>query len=182
MKGEIFPAGRGGPGVHGRQTIDQPNHTNPVLVAIDDDPDALARIEQELLKRYGADYRVVCESSPETGLKALRQLKAAGDEVAVALTDQWMPGMNGTEFLSRAHQLFPTARRALLVAPEDTTIREPLLQATALGQVDFYVSKPWRSPDESFHRLITEFLDECSSCKTRPRDAHRPFRLRPCSC
>ncbi len=131
-----------------------------MLVAIDDDPDVLARIEQELLKRYGEDYRVVCESSVEAGMEALRRLKAAGDEVAVALADQWMPGMNGTEFLSRAHQLFPTARRALLVAPEDTTIREPLLQATALGQVDFYVSKPWRSPDESFHRLITEFLDE----------------------
>ena len=131
-----------------------------MLVAIDDDPDALAHIERELLKRYGEDYSVVCETSTEVGLETLRQLKAAGEEVAVVLADQWMPGMNGTGFLSRAHQLFPTARRALLVAPEDTTIREPLLQATALGQVDYYVGKPWRSPDESFHRLVTEFLDE----------------------
>jgi thioredoxin reductase (NADPH) len=103
---------------------------------------------------------VVCEASTEAGLEALRRLEAAGDEVAVVLANQWMPGMNGTEFLSRAHQIFPTAERALLVAPKDTAIREPLLQATALGHVDYYVGKHWRSPDEPFHRVVTEFLDE----------------------
>jgi thioredoxin reductase (NADPH) len=140
--------------------MNEPNLTRPVLVAIDDDPGDLAHIEQELRKRYGEDYRVVCEASTEAGLEALRRLEAAGDEVAVVLANQWMPGMNGTEFLSRAHQIFPTAKRALLVAPKDTAIREPLLQATALGHVDYYVGKPWRSPDEPFHRVVTEFLDE----------------------
>jgi thioredoxin reductase (NADPH) len=140
--------------------MNERNSTKPVLIAIDDNPDDLALIERELRKRYDEDYRVVCEASTETGLKALQQLKAAGDEVAIVLADQWMPGMNGTELLSRAHQLFPTAKRALLVAQEDTTVREPLLQATALGQVDYYVSKPWHSPDEAFHRVVTEFLDE----------------------
>ena len=30
----------------------------------------------------------------------------------------------------------------------------------ALGHIDYYVLKPWASPDEFFHRTITEFLHE----------------------
>jgi thioredoxin reductase (NADPH) len=30
----------------------------------------------------------------------------------------------------------------------------------ALGDIDYYVLKPWNSPDELFHRTVTEFLHE----------------------
>jgi thioredoxin reductase (NADPH) len=94
--------------------------------------------------------------------------KVAGEEVAVVLSDQWMPGMSGTEFLTRARRLYPTAKRALLVAREDGSVREPILRAMALGRIDYYVSKPSpRSPDEQFLRVIAEFLDEWTQ-------AHRP--------
>ena len=32
----------------------------------------------------------------------------------------------------------------------------------ALGQIDYYVLKPWRMPDELFHRTLGEFLHEWS--------------------
>ena len=139
----------------------------PVLVAVDDDRDALGKITHELNDRYGTYYRVVCEGSPEAGMRVLRRLKEAGEEVAVVLADQWMPGMTGTEFLARARQLYPDAKRALLFEWRNRTAREPILQAMALGQIDYYVSKPERSPDEEFHRDITQFLTEWA------RD-HRP--------
>ena len=134
--------------------------SKPVLVAVDDDRDDLEKISRELTKRYGEDYRIVCEASAERGLERLRELKAAGEDVALVLADQWLPGANGTEFLARSHHLFPTAKRVLLVSQGDSTVREPLLQSTALGRIDYYVNKPGRSPDEQFHRVIAEFLDE----------------------
>jgi thioredoxin reductase (NADPH) len=134
--------------------------SRPVLVAVDDDRDDLEEIARELIKRYGEDYRIVCEVSAERGLERLRELEAAGEEVALVLADQWMPGASGTEFLARTHHLFPTAKRALLISHGDSTVREPLLRATALGRIDYYVNKPRRSPDEHFHRVIAEFLDE----------------------
>ena len=104
---------------------------------------------------------MVCESSAEAALGALEGFAAAGQDVAVVLSDLWMPGMNGTEFLSQAHLLHPTAKRALLVERDDTTVREPILRAMALGRIDYYVTKPSPiSPDEQFHRVIAEFLDE----------------------
>ena len=132
----------------------------PVLLAVDDDPEDLRTISRELHKRYGADYRVACEASAEAALEKLQDLKAAGEEVAVVLAEWWMSGMTGTEFLSRAHRLHPGAKRALLFERGNRTTREPILQAMALGQIDYYVPKPEQTPDEEFHRAIAEFLDE----------------------
>jgi thioredoxin reductase (NADPH) len=139
----------------------------PVLLVVEDNPDDPEMIARELRKRYGEDYRIACEGSTEAGLWRLRECEAAGDEVALVLADQWMGRMTGSEFLARVRHLYPGAKRALLVSQGDSTIREPLLRATALGEIDYYVVKPWHSPDEAFHRLVTEFLHEWAS-------VHRP--------
>ena len=131
-----------------------------VLLAVDDDPNALGRIEHELRQRYGSYYRIACEDSPEAGMRTLRELRAAGEDVAVVLADQWMPGMTGVEFLTHTRQLYPGAKRALLFERGNRTTREPILQGMALGQIDYYVPKPERAPDEEFHRCLTQFLDE----------------------
>ncbi len=145
----------GAPGLAPKRT------PKPVLLVVDDDRDALANIGHQLRSRYGEDYRVLCESSAEAALGALEGFGAAGEDVAVVLSDLWMPGINGTDFLTIAHPLHPTAKRALLVERDDTTIREPILRAMALGRIDYYVTKPSPiSPDEQFHRVIAEFLDE----------------------
>jgi thioredoxin reductase (NADPH) len=138
-----------------------------VLLVVEDNPEDLELIAHELLKRYGEDYHVVWESSTEAGMKRLRECEAAGEDVALVLADQWVPQMTGAEFLARARDVYPDTKRVLLVSQGDSTIREPLLRSTALGEIDYYVVKPWRSPDEAFHRVITEFLDEWTG-------AHRP--------
>jgi thioredoxin reductase (NADPH) len=132
----------------------------PVLLAVDDDLIALAKIEHELRQRYDSYYHVACEDSPEVGMRTLQELSAAEKEVAVVLADQWMPGMTGVEFLTHTRQLCPGAKRALLFERGNRTTREPILQAMALGQIDSYVPKPERPPDEEFHRCIAQFLEE----------------------
>ena len=151
-------------GVPAEGTLDP---ARPVLLAVDGDAGARRVIERELCKRYGEDYRVVCEGSAEAAMRRLRGFAAAGDDVAVVLADQWTPGMSGTEFLTRVRDVYPTAKRALLIAQGDAAVREPVLQAAALGRIDYYVNKPTRTSDEQFHRVISEFLDEWTK-------AHRP--------
>src|SRR3954453_2113589 len=92
----------------------------PVIVDDQHDPIALERVERELRKRYGADYQVARENSAEAGLQRLAQLKASGEDMALMLADQRMPGMKGIDFLSRAHQVYPLAKRLLLIDPMDT--------------------------------------------------------------
>src|SRR5919106_1848683 len=141
-------------------SIEDTSTPEPVLLAVDDDPNTLDRIEHELRQRYGSYYRVACEDSPEAGMRTLQDLRAAEKEVVVVLDDQWMPGMTGVEFLTHTRQLYPGAKRALLFERGNRTTREPILQAMALGQVDSYVPKPERPPDEEFHSEITRFLED----------------------
>jgi thioredoxin reductase (NADPH) len=136
----------------------------PVLLAVDDDAEALAKIEWELSQRYARGYRVVCEASAEAGIEALERCKADGGDVALVLADQWMAETNGPEFLERARFIFPTAKRVLLIAWRawgDPRSAEAILQSMTLGVIDSYLIKPWWDyPDENFHRTITQFLYE----------------------
>ena len=130
----------------------------PVIFAVDGGAESFLRIDYGLSRRYGAEYQVVCESSAMWGMKRLQEIKATGDEVALIMADQWMPDITGTEFLVQARRLFPAAKRALLVKWGDRTIQQPVLRAMALGHIDYYVNKPEGPGDESFHKMVAEFL------------------------
>ena len=137
----------------------------PLILAVDDNPDALKLIANELRRRYGSDYGVVCELSASGALERLTAARDAGERVAVVLADQWMPEMQGDELLARVRGLHPAAKRALLIdwgAWGDQATRDAVLRAMALGHIDYYIVKPWKSPDEFFHRMIAEFIHEWS--------------------
>ncbi len=135
------------------------------IVAVDDDAAALGRVRRELERRYAADYDLVCAGSPEEAIAALARIAGEGGDVALVLADQWMPGTTGTELLQEARRRFPHVKRGLLVdwgAWADPRTKEAILRAMALGSIDYYVLKPWRSPDELFHRTVAEFVHEWS--------------------
>jgi thioredoxin reductase (NADPH) len=132
----------------------------PVLVVVDDEDDSRRELTRELESRYGAHYRVVSSTSPEAALAQLAELRAEGAAVPLVLADQWMPGMSGTELLARVKDILPTARRGLLTTWAERSAIAPIVAAAALGFMEFYLVKPEWSPDEHFHRVITESLEE----------------------
>jgi thioredoxin reductase (NADPH) len=119
-----------------------------------------ARRWGELESRYGAHYRVVSSGSPAAALARLEELAAEGARVPLILADQWMPEMTGTDFLARAKDVVPTARRVLLITWADRSAADPILRAAALGGIELCLPKPAWSPDEQFHRAVTESLEE----------------------
>jgi thioredoxin reductase (NADPH) len=137
----------------------------PTLLAVDEDRHALARIERALVRRYGHDYRVVCEPSAGTALAELERLCAAEEPVAIVLANQWMDELKGGALLARAGELHPHARRGLLIdwgAWGHRPTAEAIFGCMARREMDYYVMKPVREPDEQFHRTIAEFLQEWS--------------------
>jgi thioredoxin reductase (NADPH) len=131
----------------------------PVLVVVDDEDASLRALTAELESRYGAHYRIVASSSAEEALARLAGLRAEGASVPVILTDQWLPGSTGTELLARARDIYPAVRRGLLISWGDRSTSVPIFEAAALGQMDFFLPKPAWTPDEQFHRAVTEALD-----------------------
>jgi thioredoxin reductase (NADPH) len=135
----------------------------PALVAVDDDGGRLAAIREELERRYGDDYEIVCAGSAGEALAELERVHAAGHPVALVLADQWMPEMTGSELLAVVRQTYPKTKRCLLVefgTWGDRPTADAILSAMRLGDIDYYVLKPWNTPDELFHRTVTEFLHE----------------------
>ncbi|HET7660201.1 MAG TPA: FAD-dependent oxidoreductase [Oryzihumus sp.] len=139
--------------------------TRPLILAVDADPASLSRIETALQRRFGADFRVRGELSSADALRLLEGALDRGEPVAVVLADQWLPGLSGAELLARLRVLHPDARRALLVewgAWAHRPTAEAILRAMALGDISYYVLKPWTSPDELFVRTVSEFVQEWS--------------------
>jgi thioredoxin reductase (NADPH) len=132
----------------------------PVLVIVDDEDASRQELARELESRYGTHYRIVASPSPELALARLREFRAGGEAVPLVLAGQWMPTMTGVEFLAQVRDVVPTARRGLLITWFDRSIAGPILEALAVGRMDFYLPKPAWSPDEQFHRAITESLEE----------------------
>ncbi len=137
----------------------------PVIMVVDDDPRALDRVGDELARRYARDYRIRCEHSATAALGALQQMKDSGERLAVILAVQWTAGLTGEELLARVRGIHPRAKRGLLIdfgAWGDEPTANAIFRAMAFGYMDYYVLKPWRSPDELFHRTICELLHEWS--------------------
>jgi thioredoxin reductase (NADPH) len=135
--------------------------SEPLLVAVDDDPGLLRDVERELRNRYAADYRVRCVGSASEARVMLQELAAAGEEVALVLAGEELSEASGTELLAEVPSLFPHAQRVLLIGwghLGDTDTGDAIFEAIARGRVDHYLVRPAPPPDEQFHQAVSSFL------------------------
>ncbi len=138
--------------------------SKPVILAIDDDVSVLEAVVQDLRRRYAANYRILRASSGQAALDLAKQLKQRSESVALFLSDQRMPGMNGTELLERSIEVFPDARRALLTAYSDT---EAAIRAINAARIHYYLTKPWDPPEEKLYPVVDDLIEAW-------RDSHKP--------
>ncbi|MEB3828126.1 response regulator [Phormidium sp. CCY1219] len=104
----------------------------PKMLVVDDEPDNL----DLLYRTFRREFQVL---KADSGVSALEILSEEG-EVAVIISDQRMPEMKGTEFLSKTVPQFPNTVRIILTGFTDI---EDLVEAINSGQVYKYITKPW---------------------------------------
>jgi CheY-like chemotaxis protein len=119
-----------------RQLMSLERPKKPKMLVVDDEPDNL----DLLYRTFRRDFHVL---RAESGVNALSVLSSEG-EVAVIISDQRMPEMKGTEFLSKTVPEFPDTVRIILTGFTDV---EDLVEAINSGQVYKYITKPW-DPNE----------------------------------
>ncbi len=102
------------------------------LLVVDDESDNL----DLLYRTFRRDFRVF---KAKSGAEALDVLDTQG-EMAIIISDQRMPKMTGTEFLSRTVERFPDTIRMVLTGYTDV---EDLVSAINSGKVFKYITKPW---------------------------------------
>jgi thioredoxin reductase (NADPH) len=128
----------------------------PAILAVDDEPAVLGAVTRDLRRGFGERYRVLRAGSGTEALDVLGELRARGDQAAMLIADQRMPGMSGTDYLVQARSLVPDAKRVLLTAYADTEAAIAAINDVAL---DYYLLKPWDPPEEQLFPVIEDLLD-----------------------
>ncbi len=104
----------------------------PSLLIVDDEPVIHNTLRRQL---SGEGYRILSAENAMDGLDLL-----ARERIQVVLSDQRMPRMSGTEFLTRVKVLHPHTVRMILSGYADL---ETVTQAVNEGAVYKVLAKPW---------------------------------------
>src|SRR6202451_2276080 len=87
----------------------EPKARRPAILVVDDEPTVLAAVSRDLRRGFGERFRVLRAGSGPAAPELLRELSVRGDQVAMLIADQRMPGMPGTEYLTQARKIAPDA-------------------------------------------------------------------------
>ncbi len=108
---------------------------NYKILVVDDQP-----LNIRLLERiFNRQYQVLCANSGQEALELLKQ-----HDVALIISDQQMPEMNGIEFLKLAAEMRPRVIRIVISGYADVNV---LLEAINSGVIYRFISKPWNNED-----------------------------------
>jgi len=130
----------------GRRTLpiaDLPSEGLNTLLIVDDEPNILTALSR-LLRREG--FHILTAETPSAAFEQL-----AKHRVQVVLSDQRMPEMSGSEFLSRVRQLYPDTVRIVLSGYTDL---DSVTSAINQGAIYKFLTKPW--DDDALREEIRE--------------------------
>lgn len=105
------------------------------ILVVDDEPTNI-RLLERIFNRH---YHVLSATSGKEAMELLRQ-----HNVAVIISDQRMPEMNGIEFLKHAAALRPRVIRIIISGYSDVNV---LTEAINSGIIYRFISKPWNNED-----------------------------------
>lgn len=110
---------------------------NDHTVLIVDDEQEVGTSLGRLLKKAGIKYVYM-----ESGAEALERVKTASTPFSMIISDQRMPGMNGSEFLEKAKEISPDTIRFLITGYADI---DAVTEAVNKGSIHRYIAKPWEN-------------------------------------
>jgi thioredoxin reductase (NADPH) len=129
----------------------------PIILCIDDDAQVLRALVRDLKSKYRDQYKIISTADVKEALASLLELKNKGETIAMFVTDQRMPGVEGVAFLEKAISYYPEAKRVLLTAYSDT---DAAIRAINTVQLDYYLVKPWDPPEEKLYPVISGLLED----------------------
>ena len=129
----------------------------PIIMTVDDDIQVSNAIERDLRNQYHKDYRIIPTNSGAQALETVQKLQQRNEQIALFLVDQRMPAMEGTEFLAKAKNHYPDARKVLLTAYADT---QAAIDAINRIGLDYYMMKPWSPPEQNLYPVLDDLLSD----------------------
>jgi thioredoxin reductase (NADPH) len=129
----------------------------PIIFLVDDDPQVLTAIRRDVKNQYRDEYTILASDSPTETISLVKDLKTRDEVIALIVSDQRMPEIEGVELLEATKEIYPDAKRVLLTAYSDTNAA---IKAINNVKLDYYLLKPWDPPEERLFPVMDELLDE----------------------
>lgn len=129
----------------------------PYIIIIDDDQQVMRAIQRDIRSEYREDYKIAATESAVEALELIKELKLKNEAVALFISDQRMPEMEGITFLEKANEFFPESKKILLTAYSDI---EAAIKAINKVKLDYYLLKPWHPPEEKLFPVVKDLLDD----------------------
>src|SRR3569623_2849146 len=114
------------------------------IVCVDDEEGILAALRQQLSARFGGECDIAVAKNAREALDLIEDLQQDGEQVAVVIADQIMPGMKGVELLEEVHRRSPQTVKILLTGQAGL---DAVVYAINRAGLDQYIPKPWDEPD-----------------------------------
>ena len=131
-------------------------HRSYTLLLVDDDPLILDVLRIQLNQFLPENITIERAASGDEALQLMKELSQEGQApVEIILSDYFMPGLTGTEFLLRAHVINPTSKKILLTGQADEATVNKILEETNLFH---FMTKPWNNQD--LQKIIESFITE----------------------
>ena len=129
----------------------------PFIIIVDDDEQVLRAIQRDIRNKYRDEYRVSATDSANEAIELIKELKLKNETVALFISDQRMPEMEGITFLAKTKEIYPEAKLVLLTAYSDI---DAAIRAINNLKLDHYLLKPWNPPDEKLYPIVDDLLDD----------------------
>jgi two-component system, probable response regulator PhcQ len=113
--------------------MQKPEFRKYCVLYVDDEEKSLKNFD----RAFSHQFKVLTAPNAMDAIKIIEQ---QGDDLAVIMTDQMMPGHKGVWLLDKARQLRPSVLRILATAYSDL---DAVIQAVNTGAIFHYVTKPW---------------------------------------
>ncbi|WP_194777522.1 FAD-dependent oxidoreductase [Pararhodonellum marinum] len=136
----------------------------PFIILIDDDVQVLRSIQRDISSQFREDYRISSFESGREALDFMKALKLKNEALALIISDQRMPEMDGVTLLEKARIIYPETKNMLLTAYSDI---EVAIKAINDIKLDYYLPKPWSPPEEKLYPIMEDLLDDWHA-------AHKP--------
>ncbi|MBI4681679.1 MAG: response regulator [Nitrospirae bacterium] len=105
---------------------------NSAILLVDDETNVVSSLERALIDE---PYKIHTAGSGVEGLSILK-----GNRIKLVISDEKMPGMTGSEFLSVVKKLFPDTIRIMLTGHASL---QAAMNAVNNGEIYRFFAKPW---------------------------------------
>ncbi len=117
--------------VHPLTPMTEPTQEKQKILVVDDEQNNL----DVVTRVFRREFHVLTATSGEQGLEILKQ----NMDVILVISDQRMPGLSGSQFLSEVFKIAPETMRVMMTGYAD---HDAVVEAVNLGKVWSYIRKP----------------------------------------